>query len=103
MFCGCFPTPHCRRATQSRRDCSPAAGRPHQSSAEIHALMPRRALIADNAAGPENGADAVLARFGFVRPIHVPDREHAVARMQDGRFALLILPLHDITPAALPT
>src|SRR5687767_4712318 len=101
MFSGCFRTRHSRRATQSKRDCSQEAGRPHQSFAEIRALMQRRALIADNAAGPQGGADAVLARFGFVRTIHVPDRDHAFARMQDERFDLVVLPLQDITPGEL--
>ncbi|MDP9178638.1 MAG: P-loop NTPase [Gemmatimonadota bacterium] len=63
--------------------------------------MQRRALIADNAAGPQNGADAVLARFGFVRTAHVPYRADAFLRMQDERFDLVILPLQDITPGEL--
>lgn len=63
--------------------------------------MQRRALIADNGAGPQSAVDAVLARFGFARTATVPDREHAFARMQDERFDLVILPLRDITPAEL--
>jgi pilus assembly protein CpaE len=63
--------------------------------------MQRRAVIAENAAGPQNAADAVLARFGFVRTAHVPDREHAFTSMQDERFDLVIMPLKDITPGEL--
>jgi pilus assembly protein CpaE len=63
--------------------------------------MQRRALIADNAAGPQSAVDGVLARFGFVRTATVPDREHVFARMQDERFDLVIFPLRDITPGEL--
>src|SRR5215211_6179468 len=63
--------------------------------------MQRRALIADNAAGPQSAVDAVLARFGFAHNATVADREHGFARMQDERFDLVVLPLRDITPGEL--
>lgn len=63
--------------------------------------MRRKALIADSAAGPAEGVAAVLARFGFGSTITVNGRETALARMREGHFDLVILPLLDVTPHEL--
>ncbi len=63
--------------------------------------MRRKALIADNAAGQAEGVAGVLARFDFGSPVVVSDREGAVARMREGHFDLVVLPLWEITPHEL--
>lgn len=63
--------------------------------------MRRKALIADNAAGPAEGVAGVLARFDFGSTVSVTDRETALARMREGHFDLVILPLLEITPHEL--
>jgi PleD family two-component response regulator len=63
--------------------------------------MQRRALIADNSAGPPEGVGGVLARFGFTRTLQVTTRDEAIAQMQDGHFDLVILPVEGIQPAQL--
>jgi pilus assembly protein CpaE len=65
--------------------------------------MRRKALIADNAAGPGESVTGVLARFDFGPPVMVSDRDTAVARMRDGHFDLVVIPLMDITPHELLT
>jgi pilus assembly protein CpaE len=59
--------------------------------------MQRRALIADNAAGPPEGVTGVLARFGFSRTTEAADREEAIAMMRDGQFDLVIVPVEGIS------
>ena len=63
--------------------------------------MQRRALIADNAAGPPEGVAGVLARFGFTRTIEASDRQEAIAMMRDGQFDLVIVPVEGVTPSEL--
>jgi pilus assembly protein CpaE len=63
--------------------------------------MQRRALVAANAAGQPPDVDAVLARFGFLPAVHVPDRESVLARIREDQFDLVILPLQDIGPMEL--
>lgn len=63
--------------------------------------MQRRALIADNAAGPAEAVAGVLARFGFTRPTEAADRDEAVALMRDGHFELVVIPVEGITPNQL--
>jgi pilus assembly protein CpaE len=63
--------------------------------------MKRRALIAAGAAGQTNDVDAVLARFDFGPAVQVADREHAISRLREERFDLVILPLHDVQPVDL--
>ena len=63
--------------------------------------MQRRALIADNAAGPPEGVAGVLARFGFTRTIEAADRQEAIAMMRDGQFDLVIVPVEGVTPSEL--
>lgn len=63
--------------------------------------MQRRALIAGTAGGQSEQVDAVLARFGFRPATHVPDRDHALARLRDEHFDLLIFPLNEIAPIEL--
>jgi len=63
--------------------------------------MQRRALIADNAAGPPEGVAGVLTRFGFANTVEVATRDEAVVRMQDGHFDLVVLPVEGITPNEL--
>ena len=43
----------------------------------------------------------MLARFGFVPATLVSDRDHAIARMRDEHFDLVILPLDDVAPLEL--
>jgi pilus assembly protein CpaE len=63
--------------------------------------MQRRALIADNAAGPPEGVTGVLARFGFSRTTEASDRQEAIAMMRDCQFDLVIVPVEGITPTEL--
>jgi pilus assembly protein CpaE len=63
--------------------------------------MQRRALIVENAAGPLEGVDSVLARFGFVRTTRVTDRDQALAMMRDEHFDLVVLSVHEIGPVQL--
>jgi pilus assembly protein CpaE len=63
--------------------------------------MKRRALIAGNGAGNSHDVDAVLARFDFEPAILAADRDHAIARLREERFDLLIVPLHDVQPVEL--
>jgi len=63
--------------------------------------MRRKALIADTAAGQPDAVTGVLARFGFVSTASVPDRDAAIARMREGDFDLVIVPLQGITPIQL--
>jgi pilus assembly protein CpaE len=63
--------------------------------------MKRRALIAAGAAGQAADVDAVLARFDFAPAIQVADREHAIARLREEHFDLVIFPLHDVLPVDL--
>lgn len=63
--------------------------------------MQRRALIADNAAGPAEAVAGVLARFGFARSIEAGSRDEAIAQMRDGHFELVVIPVEGITPTEL--
>ena len=63
--------------------------------------MKRRALIAAGAAGSATEADAVLARFDFAPAIQVADRDHAIARLREERFDLVVFPLNDAQPVDL--
>ncbi len=63
--------------------------------------MKRRALIAGNAAGNPNDVDAVLARFDFAPAVLAADRDHAIERLREERFDLVIFPLHDVQPVEL--
>jgi pilus assembly protein CpaE len=63
--------------------------------------MQRRALIADNSAGPPEGVGGVLARFGFTRTVQAATRDEAIGQMQDGHFDLVVLPVEGIQPAQL--
>lgn len=58
-------------------------------------------LVAAGAAGPPEVATAVLARFGFERPVTVVSREDALARMRDEHYDLVILPLQEVKPVEL--
>ncbi|MGK2962501.1 MAG: P-loop NTPase [Gemmatimonadaceae bacterium] len=63
--------------------------------------MQRRALIADNAAGSPEGVAGVLTRFGFSGNVEVATRDQAVAKMHDGHFDLVVIPVEGITPNEL--
>src|SRR5688500_5518923 len=63
--------------------------------------MQRRALIADNAAGPAEAVAGVLARFGFSGTVDARDRDGAIDQMKQGQFDLVILPMEGITPGQL--
>lgn len=63
--------------------------------------MKRRALIAGNAAGNSHDVDAVLARFDFAPAVLANDRDHAIARLREERFDLVIFPLNDVQPVEL--
>ena len=58
--------------------------------------MPRRALIAEDAAGPVEVADSVLARFGFSEVERAPTRDAALRRMSNENFELVILPMANV-------
>jgi pilus assembly protein CpaE len=61
----------------------------------------RRALIADDAAGPIDAADAVLTRFGFSGTVRATDRDQALALMARDDFDLVILSVANIDPGQL--
>lgn len=63
--------------------------------------MKQTALIAANAAGPQDVVSAVLARFGFARAMNVTSRGDALVRMREEHFDLVILPLQDVQPVEL--
>ena len=63
--------------------------------------MKLSALIAANAAGPQDVVSGVLARFGFGRATNVTSRGDALARMREEHFDLVILPLQEIQPVEL--
>jgi len=63
--------------------------------------MKRRALIAGNGAGNSHDVDAVLARFDFAPAVLAPDRDHAIARLREERFDLVVFPLNDVQPVEL--
>jgi pilus assembly protein CpaE len=63
--------------------------------------MKQTALIAANAAGPQDVVSAVLARFDFARATNVTSRGDALVRMREEHFDLVILPLQDIQPVEL--
>src|SRR5687768_9304978 len=63
--------------------------------------MQRRALIADNAAGPAEAVAGVLARFGFSGTVDARDRDAAIEQMKHGQFDLVIHPMEGITPGQL--
>ncbi|MEJ7810132.1 MAG: hypothetical protein WKG32_06895 [Gemmatimonadaceae bacterium] len=63
--------------------------------------MQRRALIVNGAAGPEDGAAAVLQRFGFGDPIRSASVADALTQLRNDHFDLLILPLGEIDAVQL--
>ena len=65
--------------------------------------MNRRALIADDAAGPVEAADSVLARFGFSNITRVADRGGALRHMAKEHFDLVVVPLSNVNADDLLT
>jgi pilus assembly protein CpaE len=63
--------------------------------------MKLTALIAANAAGPQDVVSGVLARFEFARATNVTSRGDMLARMREEHFDLVVLPLQDIQPGEL--
>jgi pilus assembly protein CpaE len=63
--------------------------------------MKLTALIAANAAGPQDVVSGVLARFGFGRATNVTSRGDALARMREEHFDLVFLPLQEVQPVEL--
>ncbi len=63
--------------------------------------MQRSALIADNSAGPPEAVAGTLARFGFAKTVDVANRDEAIARMRDGQFDLVVIPVEGITSQEL--
>ncbi len=63
--------------------------------------MQRSALIADNSAGPPEAVAGTLARFGFSKTVEVSTRDEAIARMRDGQFDLVVIPVEGITSEQL--
>ena len=61
----------------------------------------RRVLIAGDAAGPDDGATAVLARFNLTGVVRMNDLGAAIRRMRDEHFDLVVLPVQDIPPHQL--
>jgi pilus assembly protein CpaE len=57
-----------------------------------------RVLIAGDAAGPDDGAAAVLARFNLTGVVRMNDLGAAIRRMRDEQFDLVVLPVQDIPP-----
>src|SRR5919199_2630592 len=65
--------------------------------------MQRKALIVAGAAGPDEGVNSVLQRFGFAPAAGASNLQQAVARLRDEHFDLLIIPLQNIEPVELAT
>ena len=63
--------------------------------------MQRKALVVGDAVGPLDAAKAVLARFGFTGVEVVPTMGAATARLRDGHFDLLLLPVQGLSAVDL--
>ncbi len=63
--------------------------------------MQRRALVVADAVGSQETLNGVLTRFGFTPAMTVQDREHAIARMREEHFDLIIVSMDGVSPAEL--
>jgi pilus assembly protein CpaE len=59
--------------------------------------MQHKALIVGDAAGPLEAAQSVLARFGFAHPDTAPTMGAASARLREGHYDLVILPVQGLS------
>ena len=62
--------------------------------------MARQALLVGRAAGPEEPAMEVLARFGFTKFHRVDDVEAAIEHLRQKHVDLVILPLDGVADCA---
>jgi DNA-binding NtrC family response regulator len=65
--------------------------------------MARKALIVSGAAGPQDIANAVLHRFGFVPAESALNLADATARLRAEHYDLIILPLQGLGTIELST
>ena len=65
--------------------------------------MDRKALIVAGAAGPDDIANGVLARFGFRAAEHAASLATAAARLRSEHFDLVVVPLQGLRPVELST
>ena len=65
--------------------------------------MAREALLVGRAAGPEEQANEVLARFGFSRIVHMETVAQAIDQLRQKHVDLVILPLDGVADLQLAT
>jgi PleD family two-component response regulator len=65
--------------------------------------MAREALLVGRAAGPEEQANEVLARFGFSRIHHMETVAQAIDQLRQKHVDLVILPLDGVADLQLAT
>ena len=65
--------------------------------------MAREALLVGRAAGPEEKANEVLARFGFSRIVHMETVAQAIDQLRQKHVDLVILPLDGVADLQLAT
>jgi pilus assembly protein CpaE len=65
--------------------------------------MAREALLVGRAAGPEEQANEVLARFGFSRIVHMESVAQAIDQLRQKHVDLVILPLDGVADLQLAT
>jgi len=63
--------------------------------------MPRSALIVSGAAGPQDVANGVLARFGFAPAQSALSLSDATSRLRTEHFDLVVVPLHGMSQVDL--